>query len=82
MGASPSTHIENRSVLRDTDKAIEVEHDGEVVWFPRSHIADGGDYRRGQEGVTISFTDWILDQKGLGVMDATERAERLMKGGR
>ncbi len=64
MGASPYTHIENCSVLRDTEKAIEVEHDGEVVWFPRSHIADGGDYRRGQEGVTISFTDWILEQKG------------------
>ena len=41
---------------------IDVEHDGEVVWFPRSHIADGGEYRRGQEGVTISFTDWILGQ--------------------
>ena len=31
--ASPYTPIDNCSVLRDTDKAIEVEHEGEVMRF-------------------------------------------------
>ena len=58
------TSIEHCSVLNETDKAIEVECEGEVVWFPRSQIDGGDKFEAGDEDQTIDFSDWILEQKG------------------
>ena len=64
MGASHYTSIENCNVLSHTTKAIEVEHDGEVMWFPRTQIDEGDYYEAGDIDQTIDFSNWILEQKG------------------
>ena len=64
MAYGSFTDIEHCNILNESSMAIEVESDGEVMWFPRSRIRSGDNYAAGDEDQTIGFTDWILDQKG------------------
>lgn len=68
MSASNWVHIDVEKIEAETDKAflLKVEDMDEAVWIPRSHIADHEDYRKGMENCTISISDWIAKQRGLG----------------
>ena len=67
MTASNWVHLEFEEIVRGTEKALLVRlAEGEEVWLPLSQIADADDYRAGQKSGTISVTEWIAQQKGLG----------------
>lgn len=60
-------HIEVAEIKRETDKAfLCVLEDGEEVWLPFSCIADAEDYSAGDQDCTMSITEWLASQKGLG----------------
>lgn len=65
MSNSNYVHLEEVNILRETDKAFKIEHDGDHYWIPFSQVANPGDYHEGDEGVTLSITEWIAEQKGL-----------------
>jgi hypothetical protein len=65
MSASRWVHLEECSVKAVTERAILVEYEGEELWFPLSQVSEGDQYENGDEGVTISVTEWIADQKGI-----------------
>jgi hypothetical protein len=65
MSASRWVHLEECSVKVVTERAILVEYEGEELWFPLSQVSEGDQYENGDEGVTISVTEWIADQKGI-----------------
>lgn len=67
MSASNYVHLEDCQVIRVTEKAIQVEWDGDAYWFPISQVADGEDYEAGDGPVTISVTEWIANEKGIEV---------------
>lgn len=59
-------YLEVDRILRETDKALLVEIDGEEVWLPLSQIEGNGyGYNVGDEGVGMSVTDFIAHEKGL-----------------
>lgn len=58
-------HLDVEKVVKRTDRALLLRIDGEEHWVPLSQISDEGDYDEGDEGCTISVTEWIADQKGL-----------------
>jgi hypothetical protein len=67
MGASNWVHLEDCTVLRTTEKAVQVEWQGEELWLPRSQVSEDEKYEAGDSGVTISVTEWLARQKGIEV---------------
>lgn len=66
MSASGYVHVDVDRIERETDKAFLVLIDGEETWIPKSQIADADDYNAGDEDLTLSITEWIANEKGLG----------------
>lgn len=66
MGMSNYVHLGDVTILCETDKAFEVEYEGECIWIPKSQIADPDTYSPG-DCVTLSITEWIAEQKGISV---------------
>ncbi len=48
-----------------TDKAIQVHHDGDVVWVPKSLIEDPEQFERWDEGATVMVQEWFARKEGL-----------------
>lgn len=65
MTASNYVHITVDKIHLATNKAIQVEIDGELIWLPKTQIADIDDCQVGDEGVEISITKWIAREKGI-----------------
>lgn len=65
MGFSNWVHLDVELVKRETDGAFLCVIDGDEVWLPKSQIDDPGRLAEGDEGVTVSVTEWIAKQKGL-----------------
>jgi hypothetical protein len=57
--------LENCSILNATQKALEIEHNGEIFWLPKSQIEDPDRLKVGDSDVTVLITEWIADQKGI-----------------
>ena len=67
MGASRFVHLDVEEILRETEAAFLVElENGEQHWLPKSQIADSEQYEAGDVNCTVSITEWIAQQKGLG----------------
>lgn len=54
-------------VEAETGKALRVvlEESGEVVWLPKSQIADAESYSKGDTNLTVRVTRWLAGQKGF-----------------
>jgi hypothetical protein len=51
--------------LKQTEKALLVEIDGEQHWIPQSQVDDDSEvYKEGDEG-TLVVSEWIATEKGL-----------------
>jgi hypothetical protein len=66
MSGSRYVHLEVEKIVRETDAAFLLLIDGEEYWIPKSQVADPDEYQAGDEGCTISVTEWIAREKGLG----------------
>lgn len=67
MGASNYVHLEVSEIKRETDKAfLVVLEDGAEHWLPKSQIADADDYSEGDTNCTVSITEWLAGEKGIG----------------
>lgn len=66
MGASHYIHLEDVTVLKETDRAflLRLDDDSEH-WIPKNQIADPDTYEEGDTEVTVSITEWIAEQKGI-----------------
>lgn len=65
MSASRWVHLDCVTVKKVTDKAMLLEFDGEEHWIPQSQISDPEDYEEGDEGCSISISEWIAEQRGI-----------------
>lgn len=66
MSASSWVHLDVDEILRETDKAFLVRlESGREEWLPFSQIGDAEAYAVGDEGCTISITEWFANQKDL-----------------
>ena len=65
MSASGWVHLEDCAVLQTTANAILIDYEGEEIWLPRSQVSEGEKYEMGDQGVTISASEWICRQKGI-----------------
>jgi len=50
-------------IIRETDLAILIHHNGEEIWLPKSQIDYDGDV--GDEA-DIEIPEWLADEKGIG----------------
>jgi hypothetical protein len=67
VGASNWIHLDVAAVLRLTDKAMHVElEDGELVWLPLSQVDEADKFEAGDKNLTVSITEWLAKEKGLG----------------
>lgn len=66
MGASNYVHVEVDEVLKETEAAFLVLIDDDQHWLPKSQIADANDYAVGDTNLTMSISEWLARQKGLG----------------
>jgi hypothetical protein len=67
MSYSGYVHLEECKILRTREKAIQILYQGERHWIPRSQMADDDQYEEGQDGVTVSISEWIASEKGIEV---------------
>ena len=65
MSQSGYVHLEGCRVAHETDDAFLIEYEGEEHWIPRSQIADPETYVEGDNGVTISVSEWFAKKKGI-----------------
>lgn len=66
MGASRYIHLEDVSVVKETEKAFLLRLDDDTEhWIPKNQIADWEDLEEGETGRTVSITEWIAGQKGI-----------------
>ncbi len=65
MSASRWIHLEDVDILRETEAAFLIRIDDEEYWIPKSQIADPENYCDGEEGVDMSITEWIAEQKEI-----------------
>ncbi len=57
--------IQDVTAVRDSDKAVLCDIEGEEIWIPKSQIhADSEVYAKETEGALI-ITRWIAEQKNL-----------------
>lgn len=69
MGRSNYVHLEGCTVVALTDKAVLLRYDGEQYWIPLMQLAEGEaeKLKRGDNGLTVSVSEWICEQKGIEV---------------
>jgi hypothetical protein len=65
MPSSEYIWLENCKILRVTERAIQVEHDDGIFWFPISQVEDADRFETGDEDVSVGITEWIAKQKGI-----------------
>lgn len=65
MAASNYVHLEDCTIIRETAMAFMIGYDGGEYWIPKSQIADPDTYDEGDEGVTVSITEFIADKLGI-----------------
>lgn len=67
MSSSNWVYLQVAEVKRETDKAFEfLLEDGELVWIPKSQMADPADYEVGQTDLTdVAISNWIAGEKNL-----------------
>lgn len=65
MSASNWIHLDNVKILKETEKAFLIEIEEGQFWIPRRQIADPDDYGEGDEGVSMSISEWIAEMKGI-----------------
>ena len=65
MSQSGFIHLEDCAVIKVTDAAILVKHEGEHHWLPKSQVADPETFEAGDTDVTVSITEWLAKQKGI-----------------
>lgn len=66
VGASNYVDLEVQVIRRETADAFQVViEDGDIIWLPKSQIADAEDYEAGDRDLCLSITEWIAEQKGL-----------------
>lgn len=59
--------VYHAKVLRETDKALKVEIDGQAAWLPKSQIHKESDVAvEGDEG-TLYIPEWLARAKDLAV---------------
>ena len=66
MSSHSYVHVDIDEVVKETEGAFLVLIEGEQYWLPKSQIADAKDYEEGDCGCTMSVTEFIAKQKGLG----------------
>jgi hypothetical protein len=66
VGASNWVHLDVDEILRETDAAFLVQIGEDEVWLPKSQIDGADGYEVGDCDLTISVTEWLARQKGLG----------------
>ena len=56
------TVLEGVDILRETDKAFQVEAEGTVIWLPKSQMAAPGDYCPGDAACSVRVTEWWVKE--------------------
>lgn len=59
-------HLDVELIVAESEKAFLLRIDNQDHWVPKSQISDPDDYAEGDTNCTISVTEWIAEQKGLG----------------
>jgi len=60
-----TVQIQNTKAVRETEKALLVEIEGEEFWLPKSQIDDDSEvYKDGTEG-TLVIPLWLAEKHGL-----------------
>lgn len=59
-------HIDVDHIKKETDKAFLCVIDEEEIWLPKSQISDVADYEEGDRDVSMSISEFIAGEKGLG----------------
>ena len=70
MSASNYVSVWVVEILAETEKAFLVlldTDDDREEWIPFSQCADPDDYSEGDEGVSLSVTEWIAKEKDLPI---------------
>lgn len=57
--------LEGCYVHRVTEKAIQITHDGTMVWVPKSVIEDPEGYERWEADATILVEEWFARKAEL-----------------
>lgn len=67
MSASNWVHLDVTKIHQESEKAFLLEIDGgELTWIPKSQISEPETLEAGDVDVTVSITEWIAEQKGIG----------------
>ena len=67
MSESGWFHLDFLVIRQETDKAFQVmDTERNLWWIPKSQVCDPENYAAGDRDGTISITEWIAEQKGLG----------------
>ena len=48
-----------------TDKAIQVHHDGDVWWIPKSVIEDADQFKRYEEDASVFVEEWFARKEEI-----------------
>ena len=67
MSQSDYYHLDVDKILKETESAFLFKIGDEQMWFPKSQIADPGDYSVDDENCTMSVTVWIATQRGFEI---------------
>lgn len=66
MTASNYVHLDNCEILKETPMAFLIRlEDEEELWFPKSIVANSGDYSEGDSNLTISIAEWFASKEGI-----------------
>ncbi len=57
--------LEDCYINHTTDMALQVHHDGEVFWIPRSVIQDDDEFEKHDEHCLILVKEWFARKEGL-----------------
>lgn len=58
-------YIDGCKALKETDKGLLVEYEGEEIWIPKSQITEDSEVtEEGDEGI-LAIPEWLAEEKGM-----------------
>jgi hypothetical protein len=64
-------HLNVAVIRQERPKAFQVILDtGEIVWLPKSIVADAEDYQAGDRDITLSVQRWFAEKEELDAYES------------
>lgn len=65
MGRNDVHYFDDVLALRETEKGLLVQYEGEEFWVPKSQISSDSEVSEKDDQGVLAIPEWLAEEKGL-----------------